>query len=148
MLPIATFLQNLQIHNDCFFPSYSQLQLFMMFGFPFNHFPQSSTLSKQSLGKCVYERFLLLNKKDSNIWVTDQLLQSHLSGFPNWRSHFRPRKKVFPKVPVNSMDFGHVSTAIRHKKSQKVVRNAKEKAVLRRGLIGRVWRHWFHAKFI
>ena len=36
------------------------------------------------------------------------------------------------------MDFGHVSTAIRHKKSQKVVRNAKEKAMQRREGIGSI----------
>lgn len=51
-----------------------------------------------------------------------------------------PDASIHYEVPVNSTDFGHVSTAIRHKKSQKVVRNAKEKALLRRGLIGRIWR--------
>ena len=85
--------------NDCFFlriPNFSCsscLDSHSIISAEFNK------LSNKFLAKCVYERFLLLNKKseDSNIGVTDQVLQNHLSWFLNWRSHFRSENKGIPK---------------------------------------------------
>lgn len=102
VLLIASFLQNLRIHRMIAFSIFFHRipNCSCSWCLDSHSFPQSSTLSKHSLGKCLYMKVSFYStKKDSNIWVADQLLQSHLSGFPNsnWRSHFRSPKKGIPR---------------------------------------------------